>query len=48
VFQATLVRRAVVVDVPGPGRGRETGLELHPIAKKTGISVNTLADALRA
>ena len=48
MFQATLGRRAVVVDVPAAGRCREIGLELHPIAKKTGISVNTVADALRA
>jgi DNA invertase Pin-like site-specific DNA recombinase len=44
----TLGRRAVVVDVPRARKMQRDGLGLRPIAKKMGISVNTLQNALRA
>ena len=44
----TLGRRAVVVDVSRARKLQREGLGLRPIAKKMGVSVNTLANALRA
>jgi DNA invertase Pin-like site-specific DNA recombinase len=43
----TLGRRAVVVDVSQARKLQRDGLGLRPIAKKMGMSVNTLANALR-
>jgi len=42
-----LGRRAVVVDVAQAFKLRKEGLGLRPVAKKLGISVNTLHHALR-
>jgi DNA invertase Pin-like site-specific DNA recombinase len=44
----TLGRRAVVVDVSRARKLQREGLGLRPIAKKMGVSVNTLQNALRA
>src|ERR1035437_5638856 len=43
---ATLGRRPVTVDVAKAHKMRQEGLGLRPIAKKLGISVNTLQKAL--